>query len=103
MLELTQGCRLGYASGFLDRQVLLKVLYDRLPDKSKLKVGKRMTSIEHTDTGVIVQCEDSSRYIGDIVVGADGIHSKTKREMWRRFDMLGRSQLITEDKTGEFR
>jgi hypothetical protein len=30
-----------------------------------------------------VRCEDGSVFIGDLVVGADGVHSRTRREMQR--------------------
>lgn len=91
---------LGYASGFLDRRVVLKVLYDRLPDKSKILVNKKMIKIEHTDTSAIVHCKDGSQFVCDIVAGADGTHSKTRDEIWRRFDSYGASEVIAGDRKG---
>lgn len=91
---------LGYASGFLDRRLVLEVVYDRLPDKSKVVVNKRVVKIEHTETGVIVHCKDGSQFVGDIVAGADGTHSKTRDEIWRRFDSYGASGLIAKDRKG---
>lgn len=32
---------------------------------------------------VHVQAEDGSSYTGEIVVGADGVHSAVRKEMWR--------------------
>lgn len=31
-------------------------------------------------------CEDGTSYTGDILVGADGVNSKARSEMWRLAD-----------------
>lgn len=54
---------------------MLKVLYNGIPDKSKIQLSKRVFKVDHSDSGVVVHCQDGSKYEGDIVVGADGIHS----------------------------
>lgn len=46
-------------------------------------VNKRVTKISHGSDSVSVQCADGSNFIGDIVVGADGIHSRVRQEMQR--------------------
>jgi 2-polyprenyl-6-methoxyphenol hydroxylase-like FAD-dependent oxidoreductase len=53
----------------------LKILYDGIPDKSKIHTSKRVLNVDHSNSGVVVHCQDGSKYSGDIVVGADGIHS----------------------------
>ncbi|CCF41015.1 FAD binding domain-containing protein [Colletotrichum higginsianum] len=75
--------RTGYASIFIDRQMLLQVLYDNLKQKDRVVPEKRVNSIELIDGGVLVHTKDGSVYEGDIVVGADGIHSTVRQEMWR--------------------
>lgn len=69
---------MGYPLAFLQRRDLLKVLSDRIPDSSKIHTSKKVSKVDHEDSGVVVHCEDGSQYAGDIVVGADGIHSAVK-------------------------
>jgi 2-polyprenyl-6-methoxyphenol hydroxylase-like FAD-dependent oxidoreductase len=42
---------------------------------------RKLDSIESDETGVRVTCADGSTYDGSIVIGADGVHSKTRRNM----------------------
>lgn len=46
-------------------------------------LGKRVIEITSSDDQAIVMCLDRSTYQADIVVGADGIHSITRRKMLR--------------------
>lgn len=65
------------------RAQLVEVLYDGLPDsaKSKVLLGKKLSDIQSDDQGVLVTCEDGSTYEGSVVIGADGVHSKTRQLM----------------------
>ncbi|GKT41102.1 FAD-dependent monooxygenase andE [Colletotrichum spaethianum] len=65
------------------RQMLLQVLYDNLKQKDKVLPEKRVNKIELINGGVLVHTKDGSVFEGDIVVGADGIHSTVREEMWR--------------------
>ncbi|KAI8244396.1 FAD-dependent monooxygenase andE [Colletotrichum sp. SAR 10_77] len=65
------------------RQMLLQVLYDNLKQKNKVNPSKRVNKIDLSEKGVTVYTTDGSIYEGDIVVGADGIHSTVRSEMWR--------------------
>ncbi|KAE8154886.1 hypothetical protein BDV25DRAFT_170996 [Aspergillus avenaceus] len=73
--------RYGYPLLFLERQQLLGVLCDKLRDKSAVFAHKPVVSVRHTGEGVRVTTEDGSTYDGDIVVGADGVHSIVRSEM----------------------
>jgi 2-polyprenyl-6-methoxyphenol hydroxylase-like FAD-dependent oxidoreductase len=73
--------RHGYSNCFLTRRDLLKVLHDHVLDKSMVKTSKRVSKIEHSESGVVAYCEDGSEYHGDIIVGADGVHSTVRRFM----------------------
>ncbi|PLB44093.1 FAD/NAD(P)-binding domain-containing protein [Aspergillus steynii IBT 23096] len=74
--------RLPYPVSFLERQRVLKILYDRFPDKTKIHTNKRVASVDHLPNEVRVHWEDGYRFAGEIVAGADGVHSKIRREMW---------------------
>ncbi|KAI8302434.1 FAD-dependent monooxygenase andE [Colletotrichum sp. SAR11_240] len=65
------------------RQMLLQVLHDNLKQKNKVNPSKRVNKIDLSEKGVTVYTTDGSIYEGDIVVGADGIHSTVRSEMWR--------------------
>lgn len=43
--------------------------------------GKKVLNISSDDQGVRVTCEDGSTYVGSMVLGADGVHSKTRKIM----------------------
>lgn len=44
-----------------------------------IRWGKRLSSVDLTDEGVIAHFDDGSSADGDLLIGADGIHSKTRR------------------------
>ncbi|KAJ5775469.1 uncharacterized protein N7511_000480 [Penicillium nucicola] len=76
--------RHGYPITFLDRQILLEVLYKNLKDGDRcVHTNKRVTRVEHLSEKVRVHCTDHSVFEGDIVVGADGVRSTVRREMWK--------------------
>lgn len=73
--------------GLVERRYLLKVLYDLLPDQSRVQVDTKVASLEHDQSGkVTVKVEDGRVYKGDLVVGADGVHSRVRNEIWRLAD-----------------
>ncbi|KAH7171384.1 hypothetical protein EDB81DRAFT_865238 [Dactylonectria macrodidyma] len=65
------------------RAHLVEVLYNRLPAQAKANIHPRksLSDIESFEDGVRVTCTDGSVYEGSIVIGADGVHSKTRRLM----------------------
>ncbi|KAH7142131.1 FAD-binding domain-containing protein [Dactylonectria macrodidyma] len=75
--------RHGYPITFLDRQMVLQVLHNNIRDKSKILTDKRVVAVKMVDDGVIAKTSDGSSYKGDILVGADGIHSTVRAEMWK--------------------
>ncbi|KAH8896928.1 FAD-binding domain-containing protein [Thozetella sp. PMI_491] len=75
--------RHGYPITFLDRQMVLQVLYENIKDKTKILTKKHVQRVDVNDHGVVVKTADGSSYVGDILVGADGIHSSVRGEMWR--------------------
>ncbi|KAE8143620.1 hypothetical protein BDV38DRAFT_289532 [Aspergillus pseudotamarii] len=77
----------GMDFAILERRQLLEVLFTGLQDKSKVHTGKQVTGILLTESGVSVTTTDGARYDGDLVVGADGVHSFVRSEMWRIADL----------------
>jgi len=79
---------------------VLQVLADNLKEKDRIHLNQRIVKIEHLDNGVTVYTKDGSEYTGDLVVGADGVHSTVRSEMWRHADLLKPGLITPEEKTG---
>jgi FAD dependent monooxygenase len=84
--------RYGYGFSIVTRQQLLEVLYTGLDERAKERVhgGKEVTRICHEGDVVQVHTRDGSVYTGDLVVGADGLHSIARSEVLK---MLGRKAM----------
>ncbi|POR36054.1 FAD binding domain-containing protein [Tolypocladium paradoxum] len=82
----------GYPIAFLERRKLLEILFNALPEKTKVQVNKTVSDIEqYTEDGkggIRVRTLDGDVYDGDLIVGADGVHSRTRSEMWRMSSSL---------------
>jgi 2-polyprenyl-6-methoxyphenol hydroxylase-like FAD-dependent oxidoreductase len=77
---------MGYAPIFLERRMLIQALYDNLNDKSKVHIGTGVSSVNLTSDGVQATARNGDQYFGQILIGADGIHSTVRSEMWRLAD-----------------
>ncbi|RSM04965.1 hypothetical protein CDV31_009766 [Fusarium ambrosium] len=80
--------RHGYPMIFLDRQTLIQTLYDNIRDKSKILANKRVETVSLGENGVAVLASDTTIYQGDILIGADGIHSTVREEMRRLANLM---------------
>lgn len=63
--------------------MLLEVLYDRIRDKPKVLTSQRVATIQNSPSSVTVTTNTGEAFTGDIVVGADGIHSTVRQQMWQ--------------------
>ncbi|KAI1432416.1 hypothetical protein GGR50DRAFT_688958 [Xylaria sp. CBS 124048] len=79
--------RHGYPVIFIERQKLLKALYENLGQKEKVFVNKRFSHLEAQEKGIRAFMRDGSSYDGDILIGADGMHSAVRKAMHK----LGKS------------
>ncbi|KAH6989817.1 hypothetical protein BKA56DRAFT_653104 [Ilyonectria sp. MPI-CAGE-AT-0026] len=75
--------RTGYNVLWGDRQILLQTLFDNVQDKSKILTSKNIVEIDHQPHGITVRCDDKSSFEGNILVGADGVASKAREELWK--------------------
>ncbi|GKT46809.1 FAD-dependent monooxygenase andE [Colletotrichum spaethianum] len=92
--------RHGYDVIFVDRQMILDVLWRNLKSKDRILVSKKVTRVSLESSGVRVETNDGESYSGDILVGADGIHSKVRSEMWRLADKLEPGYIPASEHTG---
>lgn len=69
---------------FLERRKLLQILHDCLSQPARVLVNKKVVALDARDGAVTtVLVQDGSAYTGELVVGADGVHSRVREEMWR--------------------
>lgn len=61
----------------------MEALYNSLPEsaKARIHVRKRVVRIDVADDGVAVHCADGGVEHGSVVIGADGVHSRTRQVM----------------------
>jgi 2-polyprenyl-6-methoxyphenol hydroxylase-like FAD-dependent oxidoreductase len=83
--EVANGIRLpdGTVSVIVKRGSLQRVLREEAESRGlEVEYGKRLLSYEVTEEGgVIARFEDGTEAAGDLLVGADGIHSRVRRVM----------------------
>ena len=87
---------------FMDRQQLIEGLYQDLVDKSRIYTSCGALKVDHMDQGVKVETPDGRVFTGSIVVGADGVHSPVRQEMWRIMDAEMPGSPATDDRNGTF-
>jgi FAD dependent monooxygenase len=78
--------RFGYPLAFLRRREFLAITYNAHPDKTKILTGKDVVELKGLSDGVCAVTSDGSVYEGNIIVGADGVHSRVRSEIWRWAD-----------------
>lgn len=94
--------RTGYALFATTRHELITVLFQRFPQRDKILTGHAVTNVELLPQGVSVNCANGSSFQGDIVVGADGIHSTIRAEMWKHASAAAPDAFSVKDKGMSF-
>ena len=64
-------------------------------------VRKNVVRISQDAAGVSAETEDGDVYKGDILIGADGINSLVRQEMWSLADRLEPGYIGDVEKNGE--
>lgn len=88
----------GYPIPVLERRRFLQILYEQLPDKSKVRVGAGVVDIIEFNDGVKVILADGSAEEGDLVIGCDGVHSLVRSLMWRNANTAIPGMITTAEK-----
>ncbi|PYH34786.1 FAD-dependent oxidoreductase [Aspergillus neoniger CBS 115656] len=73
--------RINYPVLVITRRALLGILYTRLRS-SRLFFNRRVVRIVSSPENVTVHSADGMSVSGDLVVGADGVHSIVREQMW---------------------
>ncbi|EOD52360.1 putative monooxygenase fad-binding protein [Neofusicoccum parvum UCRNP2] len=90
--------RHGYSALFMQRHQLLCILYEHLVEKERVLVNKKVHRIEHLADSVLVHTTDGGVFEGQMVVGADGVHSTVRKEMRRTAEELEPGYIPKKDK-----
>ncbi|POR31659.1 FAD-dependent monooxygenase [Tolypocladium paradoxum] len=72
----------GYPLSFLERQKFLEILYNKIRHKDRVHTSQKALRIESREGRVVVRTADKE-YSGHLVVGADGVHSIVRSEIWK--------------------
>ncbi|OCF39125.1 hypothetical protein I317_07066 [Kwoniella heveanensis CBS 569] len=81
--EVSEGEK-GYPSVRIMRSGLLRILLEGIREtegKVEIQWGARISGIKEDEHGVTASLEDGSEVTGDILIGADGIHSKVREHI----------------------
>lgn len=91
--------RHGYDIGFFNRYDLLCVLHKHIREKERLLVNQKVVRIDNYEDKVVVQTAAGHVFEAQVIVGADGVRSGVRKEMWRNAEAVG--AVPEEDKKGQ--
>ncbi|KAL5336889.1 hypothetical protein BJX70DRAFT_409554 [Aspergillus crustosus] len=77
---------------------LLGVLYGVLQNHDTVKTGQKVVEVITGHAKVSVLTESGEQYHGNVVIGADGVHSVTRSQMWRTAN-LSQPGRVTDKET----
>ncbi|KAK6200684.1 hypothetical protein LQW54_009645 [Pestalotiopsis sp. IQ-011] len=70
----------GHGVRLMSRPKLMDFVYSSLPQtaKDRILLGKQVSDIDVSEDGVNVACADGTCHSGSIIIGADGVRSRTR-------------------------
>ncbi|KPM46506.1 hypothetical protein AK830_g175 [Neonectria ditissima] len=83
--------RHGYEVLFMERRVALEILFKNLKRKESVLTGQRIVRVEQDDGKVRLFTKEGREFEADVVIGADGVHSTLRREIWRMSEKMDSS------------
>ncbi|KAK7700374.1 hypothetical protein SLS64_010982 [Diaporthe eres] len=92
--------RHGYDVGFFNRYDLLCVLHKHIREKERLLVNQKVARVDTYEDKVVVQTSTGDVFEAQMIVGADGVRSTVREEMWRNAEVAG--AVPEEDKKGQW-
>ncbi|KAG0361772.1 hypothetical protein BGZ54_008973 [Gamsiella multidivaricata] len=78
----------GYEDYTFPRPRLYEILLKQIPTH-KVLMGKKVLKIDEKDNQARIHCADKTIYVGDILIGADGIHSGVRQSMFKHLNQEG--------------
>lgn len=72
---------MGYPVVFVERQLYLETVMKHLSEdgkKNRIHTSASVADVEQDNEGVTVTTVDGRSFRGDILIGADGVHSKVR-------------------------
>ena len=99
--------RFGYSTIAIHRASLQKLLFDAIPDQNKT-LGKDLDHFQVTQDAVSLHFTDGTQHTGEYLIGADGIHSAVRKQLFpsrntRHSGQLCWRGIATLNLTEEFR
>ncbi|KAF7592692.1 hypothetical protein BBP40_012594 [Aspergillus hancockii] len=91
--------RFGFPISFLDRQKLLEILYQNYPYYDAIRLSEKVTVVEASEAGASVTTTSGKTYRGHLVVGADGVHSRVRSEIWRAAERVDPDLVTAHEQT----
>jgi 2-polyprenyl-6-methoxyphenol hydroxylase-like FAD-dependent oxidoreductase len=82
--------------------MLIEVLYNKIQDKSRVLTDQRVQDISNGASSVTVTTTTGRKFTGNIVVGADGIHSTVRQEMWKEAKKIDPSWIDPSEASGMY-
>jgi 2-polyprenyl-6-methoxyphenol hydroxylase-like FAD-dependent oxidoreductase len=55
-----------------------RILYERVRDSVEMRFGRSLSRLSHSDGGVEAELDDGASIEADLVIGADGLHSRVR-------------------------
>ncbi len=71
----------GFSTVAIHRASLQKILFEAIPKEAKT-LGKALDQFQDTGNEVSLHFDDGTQHIGDYLIGADGIHSAVRQQLF---------------------